>query len=319
MRACAIAFVLSFVQPASAALVYYDGFDYTVADRVIGQTNATYSETWTDPTAPVQPTGAADTQRISAGNVDFPGLPTATGQRLTVPRDVQSNIARINLPGRPYNTSVGTPSAFFSFTMQLLNVNSAVLDGTGTGQAGSTAQQQGGFIAGLSSGAGTGGMSGAGVYAGQVRIRREVAAGGVQTGRFQLGIHKNNVAPGAAEIVWATSQAFGLNEPVFLVAEYQFNDATTSDDVTRLWVNPVPGTLPAPSAISSGGTDVSPASLNSFWFRSDTTSPGDFVVDELRIGTSFENVTPIPEPASFAVAAFAALFVIQYHYRFRWT
>jgi hypothetical protein len=108
---------------------------------------------------------------------------------------------------------------------------------------------------------------------------------------------------------------------VFVVGEYQFGTSATTDDTVRMWINPTPGSAPGtPSVISTFGNDVfvnvgSPAvptqgSIVSYWFRDGNTFlPGPVTVDELRIGTTFADVTPaIPEPSTLALVALATLF-----------
>src|SRR4051812_48790945 len=183
MRTIIITVCFSFiVSPAWAVLLMYEGFDYPVDSRIIGQTNPMTSQIWGDPAAPTQPAAGVDGELMVAGSVSYTGLPAATGNSLILPRISQSNIARVTVPGGPYTFSGANTSLFFSFTMKA-NSMVAVSDST----ASSLASQQGDFIAGFTASNGTGGMSAANVYAGQFRIRREVDASNVQTGKYQLG------------------------------------------------------------------------------------------------------------------------------------
>lgn len=285
--------LLFLARPTFGDLLIYDGFDYTVGERIIGQLNTAANQTWADPTAPAQPAAGVDTQLILEGSLSHAGLPESTGNSLANPANIQSNIARIDLPNRPYTIAGGAQSLFFSFIMRLSNWKE-LDDATAAG----TTHQNGDFIAGFT--ASTGGMSGANVYAGQFRIRREVVDG-MQTGRYQLGIHKNNLSGGVAD--WDVMQSYAVGENVFVVGEYQFGTTDVFDDVARLWVNPAPGAEPGdPDVESTAGYDVSTAAgaaqgnINSFWFRSGNTfQPGDVIFDELRIGTMIGDVLPAGE------------------------
>jgi len=293
-----------FASSASASLLIYEGFDYTIGERLVGQTNPGTGIIWGQPNAPSQPEPELDDQRIVSGNLAYPGLPDPSGQSFVIPRTIQSNIARINLPGAPYTFESDPPSLFFSFTMQLATWH-PIGDGFDLGQAGHSGMQAGNFIAGFVASTGTGGMSAANVYAGQLRIRREVDENGIQSGRYQLGFHKNNLGGNVAD--WDTTQSYEVGENVLLVGEYQFMTDDPTDDIVRLWVNPIPGD-PAgtPNVVSTSGFDVSTTGgasqgvIRDFWFRSGTVSPGDILVDEVRIGTTFESVTPSGPPVGFS-------------------
>jgi hypothetical protein len=283
--------LLTVVSRASATALVYEGFDYTVGQRIIGQTNPVTTDTWKDPTAPAQPAEGVDTQLIVSGNVSYPGLPESVGNSLTIPADIQSNIARLDLPGRPHTITGPNQSLFFSFTMKLTSIKEL----TNPADAANSAHQAGAFFAGFT--ASTGGMSGANVYAGQVRLRREIVEG-LPTGRYQLGIHKSNFAGGFAK--WDITQSFELEEEVLLVGQYQYNTVAPDDDYVRLWLNPAPGEpAPPPNVEDNLGYDVtnpsgsSQGNINSFWFRSDgSIQLGNLNVDELRIATTFDEVVP---------------------------
>jgi hypothetical protein len=228
----------------------------------------------------------------------------------------QSNIVRLRIPGAPHTAATTgdgtTGSLFFSMSMQLTDF-AAVPAGTNTGQAGNSAQQAGGFVAGFHwtdpANDHHFGLAGtASSYGGVVRIRREAVAN-VGTGNYEIGIAKNwNV--GAANTVWDTAGSFAPSETVLLVGEYQFVNAPAvgTDDVFRLWINPTPGApLPAPTLTATVGSDVSSGGLNairSFFFRSETVTPGHLQFDELRIGTDAGSVN-VPEPATLAMAGAA--------------
>jgi len=111
----------------------------------------------------------------------------------------------------------------------------------------------------------------------------------------QLGISKNSSStPGAL-----TSATLNLNTTYLVVVGYTFNGSGNEYD---LWLDPTPGgSQPTPDASLTTGTDM--ASLSYFFLqqRNNTSNNGmAWYFDELRIGTSWADVTAVPEPTSFA-------------------
>jgi MYXO-CTERM domain-containing protein len=99
------------------------------------------------------------------------------------------------------------------------------------------------------------------------------------------------------------TQALSLDTTYFLVGAYEFVDGTGTN-VSTLWINPDASsfgeTAPAYTLQATGGTDMT--SITQFLVRGASGSPA-FIFDELRIGTTWAEVTPVPEPSHFALAA----------------
>ncbi len=294
--------------PLSAAPVLYEGFSYTTGEHIVGKVSPAGTN-WEDPSSPAQPVGASDTQLVTEGNLQYPGLATSSGGSLAVPRSPNGNISRLTLPlasGAGSWNNTNTPDGlFFSFTMRLNNVAER------PDQEAIDLQSLGGLFAGFHWGPLTTsqGMASAAAYAGQVRIRREIVESTpgtfTQTGKYQLGIVKNNSFGTGTTVTWNTTQSWGVNDTILLVGNYKFNTGTTDDDVASLWINPTPGAAPGPATLESGvgNPDVLASGfsvIRSFWFRSDTAVLGDMTVDELRVGLSFADVTPVAAPAGLA-------------------
>lgn len=306
--------------PAWATVILYDGFDYTVEQRIIGQTNPALSTMWIDPvTSPSQPGPGApdgysqtDPQVIVSSSVGYGGLATPTGNSLAIPRGIprptsndpdigtHANIARIVIPTQNVGNTV-EGKLYYSFTLQLDNIYEET-DANARGQ-----HSLGGFLAGFHAGplpTSQGGMSTASTYGGQLRIRRQLDYSidplGLQTGMFEFGLVKNNAAGASTGVAWDETQAFDIaSGPIFVVGSYQFigNAAPgETDDEVKLWLNPTPGEAEGDAALTSTeGTDPNISgfyNLRSFWLRSDSAYPGDFLVDELRIGQTYADVTP---------------------------
>ncbi|BBO32804.1 hypothetical protein [Lacipirellula parvula] len=312
MRALlAVAAILVAATPASAALLMYEGFDYAVSDNLNGRTNPMVGTPWLKSGS--SPAGTSQT--IVAGSVSYPALPSATGNSLSTPRlAAASNTAnRITLPSAPY-IRANEGSLFFSFTFRLLEWD-AITDVL----AKNATNRKGGLIAGFHGGVAdtATGMGTATAYAGSIWVRRALdytqtgtdGTAGTQNNTYELGILKTIASPSAAEMetAFATSRPLTIGETVLVVAEYKFvNDGTLTSDVARLWINPTPGVVTAPTVVAPISTSGITTAINSFYIYSHTSSPGDSLVDEVRVGTTFASVVPVPEPAACSMAVLGA-------------
>jgi hypothetical protein len=113
---------------------------------------------------------------------------------------------------------------------------------------------------------------------------------------FQIGLsNRSNSTPNYASSVLA------LNQTHYVVGAYTFVEGTANDS-SQLWINPAASSFgssaPAATLSAIGGTDL--AGISQFLIRGVVGTP-TFLVDELRIGTSYASVTPaIPEPSTYA-------------------
>lgn len=167
-------------------------------------------------------------------------------------------------------------------------------------------------------------MSVGGAYGAMVLLRESPTT----TGAYELGIIKNNGSlTGGPQfspdlIDWVEQAFVPIDATLLVVGEYHFkgnptsstlaNDISRADDTARLWINPTPGAAaPAASAeAGEGGLDlfatqtssVGPfaagSHIRSFYFRSDDDGPGNIQFDELRIGTTYADVTPVASAAN---------------------
>ncbi len=146
--------------------------------------------------------------------------------------------------------------------------------------------------------------------AGAVLTIRPKAGGG--PGQFQLGLLKQ----GTSSVAGATWDAgtYTTNTTIFVVGKYQtigtLQNGTlpiATDDIASLWINPSSSTFggfePAGAITSVSGDDVTthPVSnnhtLQSFILRQNGTAvdnriPLGILYDELRVGTTWADVTP---------------------------
>ncbi len=93
----------------------------------------------------------------------------------------------------------------------------------------------------------------------------------------------------------ASTTAFSEVAAVFIVGRVTH---VSGSDLLELWFNPNL-TTPGTATISATFQDFS--ALNGFSFETGSTTTGRF--DEIRFGTSFADVAPIPEPTTCALLA----------------
>jgi hypothetical protein len=249
----------------------YEPFDYAAGTALAQVTNAS-GQWWT-----VAGSNASVATTV-AGSLDVKGLfPSAGGSMQFGAVDGPS--ARFNLL-----SNVNSGTLFFSLALKV----------TGLGAL-STA---GGWLAAFNNSRGTQGTTP--TELGTRILAREAGAGG-----FNLGVAKNTTTP--SEWVWSP-QVFAVGETIFVVGSYTFNAGNSTNDVAMLWLNPEPTAFgseqtPVASLIATNGADITSNQIGSFVFMqrglNNVNQPGEALVDELRIGTSWPSVTP---PAPFVAS-----------------
>lgn len=125
------------------------------------------------------------------------------------------------------------------------------------------------------------------------------------TGGFQVGVR----TPGQSAAYAST--VLSLNTTYMIVGEYSFG---TSPSVS-LFLNPTPGgSQPAtPDATLTANGSIT--SIDDVGFKIQSSSTGDFLVDNMYIGETWANVTPqmVPEPSVLALGGLgvAGLFFLR--------
>jgi hypothetical protein len=273
-----------FASSQSHAAMFYDGFDYATGDL-------NGKGPW------VATTGTGDLQVLPAPGLNYPIAAVGqTGGSVKL-ADVTGKTEKMNMPdGFPS----GTGTLYYSLMLQPPADPSTIA---------TTAS----FIAGFnntiaSDTAGSPSRAGA-----RLQIRQSLT----DSTKYNLGIRGDTPD---SPIVWDAVER-DPSTPVFLVGAYQFNQASTTDDVSKMWI--YDGTVagsnitladfgaaaePA-TTLTSSGSDISQLQILSFFLRQNAAA-GENVIDEVRLGTSWAEVTPItavPEPASLGVLALGAL------------
>jgi len=274
-----------------AAPIFYDSFNYSPPGA---QLQTAGSPDWIVRVAGEDP-------KINAGSLNYPGLQTAVGDNSVIFNGVGP---AAGVSGRvldqTYNISNAT-TVYYSLTFQVSSILTGDWGGTGNWQTGS-------FMMGFSQ-AGSGGLTNPGVGAPlPIRTGDPTNASGMADNfqEFQLGTGVTAVSPGSR--VFDGTRNYLPGQTLFLVLAYTFGP-NTLDDVARLWVNPIPGSAEGantPVVIATGVTDVLNNQLASFFLRNNSVEPASTIVDDLRVGTTWEDVTPVPEPSAFAVIVLGA-------------
>jgi hypothetical protein len=292
MRKLAVFLICSLAGPAQAALLFYDGFDYTSGQTMAptndttgspnpGQHNVAYNVDWRYVGG-----GAANNESpfVGSGSLSVSGLKDSVGN--SVVYDMTDNgIARAEIPGGPFTSG----TLYWSGILRVANV--ANLDPITTGGGGGI------FVGAFNNS--TGPATSATLFAAHLAITRNSA----DSSQYFIGTGANN-----GSRVFALSNPQNEGDTVFVVVAYT-KGPDTADDTVSLWVNPDPSTFAAgtpPSALVSGGlaTGSELSAAASFALRNVTDSSGPdpaIQFDELRIGMSWADVTPIPEPTSLGL------------------
>lgn len=103
-----------------------------------------------------------------------------------------------------------------------------------------------------------------------------------------------------------------------LVLKIEFGAGTGGNDKISLFMNPTTNIEPSPSVTS---TDIKVGTFNTIGITAgymsggQTTSTG--TLDEIRIGTTFADVVPIPEPTTTAAAVLASVALMTFAIRRR--
>lgn len=272
----ALAFVS--IGSAQAALLTYDGFDYTSGANITGLTGGsgwrtpvgTYPYSTSGTTGTINASGLSYTG-INAGYTGFSssGLAANMGGVFRNQRLLQIDAGGIydtnglRGAGNFIGGSTVTGTLWGSFLI------GASIWGTASGP-------QALFNLGTTAGTGT-----------QASIRQTGAGTAISV------TDQSGGSIGATGSIVTSS--LSTTNPNLIVFRYQFNGA--GNDTFSVWLNPTSASDTA--SISATAADFV---LNQPEFRS-VNANGNLVFDEIRFGTTFADVVPIPEPATWGLLA----------------
>jgi hypothetical protein len=315
MRSVAILLVLVCAVPAQGALLLYDGFapvtpdpgtefnyrpgeflaprDDTTGSPHPGQlVPAPYNVNW-------RYAGAGGTinnsPSIASGTLMYPGLAAGVGNSVTFDYS-NSGTARAQFPVQT------TGTLYWSAILRVNDVGTL-----------SSTNLNGSLVGGFNNTPGPGATNPTSVGA-VLRLKKDAA----DPNRYLIGTAMNS-GTGAGNVQFS-STSFAEGASIFLVGAYEFV-AGASNDKAYMWINPSPstfsGTAPAPTLTSAPNLTDSAPSLATFNLRNINTvnSPNEppfinFQFDELRVGTSWANITPTPEPSVLLIMGFVGAVIV---------
>ena len=215
---------------------------------------------------------------VALGNLSIAGLAPSLGNSIT--NGGVGAAVRIGL-----GTTISSDTVYYSFGVRINSVGATFTSTTS-------------FIASF--------VSPSGTYASRLQIK-------AATGGYQLGVAKAGQSTVFDPTVYTEGQT------LFIVGSYTFDSVEL--DLARLWINPSAasfGGATAPDVTlsdSAAGGDL--LGISQFTFRQNTAAntPADMTFDELRIGSSWAEVTPVPEPSILALGALSLLSLSVYRSR----
>lgn len=238
---------------AQAELLFYDGFDYPVAEQ-LGEARS--SARWEN---------NKTTVTIAARNLTYPGLQSSVGNQLYL-QSSAANLDGVRTVADVWPEQFGG-TLYVSFLLQLRSVAGISSTGEGTslltiGHTSNNSQLLG------------------------INLRND---GAVRLGILKYPSNGDTVSAAAFFTNGPGANLFPGDATYFIVAKYEWVEGLDNDRVT-LWINPTTfgaGEAPVPKISVSSGPD-GPKSAGRL-----TLSRGpDVYLDELRLGHSWAEVTP---------------------------
>ncbi len=164
-------------------------------------------------------------------------------------------------------TTNGT--AYYSFMLKVLDLSGVDTSGT-----------QNNFLAGFGD---TTGNQNATLLRAATRLYTKRSGAG-----FNLGVARNSSTP--TDWVFDTTVR-NTNQVLFIVGSYDYTAHTAN-----LWINPAAATFgsnapPAPTITATKGADLNSSGIHAFVLGARTNAPPGCIVDELRIGNTWADVT----------------------------
>jgi hypothetical protein len=282
LGAC-VAFTAGLTPNASATLIAYEPFNYTVGTEIGGLSGGMgFTGAWGGYNATALPAGSS---MVQSGSLSVAGVPTSGNSVLF------SGVGGTAQFARTFANAAGTDgtSLYFSFIGQRLgDAQDPIVNGSN--------QFPRGVNVGLFDVEAT-----ADGGAERVAIGNSSNATVNEWSIIPKGSGGNRVGAGLS-----------YDTAAWAVVRIDFHgDSTVADDV-YLWLNPNPNSEPSTaSAVASsiGGFDYSNVdTLRPFIGGLSGASPaGQLLVDEIRLGTTYADMSVVPEPGTIGLAALGGI------------
>ncbi len=279
--------VLAVAGTAQADLLLYDGLDYdaTPAPQHVWDNtfNGTADAAVGDVTFDIGGTGTSGNLAVvESGSLSYAGLQAPAGNKATF---TEAGGYNTSLGWDLENTQPESGSYFLSFLFQMNDLGALTTDGPG-GNDDTWFQLS------------NGGLRWEG------GIRRNASDSSQFDLSFGWGETADNYTAGTSGLDLDTTYL------VVLEADFENNSA-------RMWVDPATLGGTAPSADLDAGGPGSDRPLDTVTFYTNIAEGQDpvelstYTIDELRLGTTFADVTPIPEPATLGLIALGGLGLLR--------
>ncbi len=250
---CLVAFLNIQEVSAQVSLPHYDGMDYTAGQTLPEQT----AGGWV-----INQTATGDLS-ILEGSLSYSGLQVSTGNKVGFAGGGEDAIKQF--------TQTTSGIVYYSYIFSITDMGSSFAGLLPNSVATSTSAPGSGSI-------------GACVW-----VKPSGNAGFFNIGlsaranQTTIGTEPNNLQYGSEE--------YAYNTPIFVVLSYEMVDGS-ANDIVNLWINPVPGAAaPAVSFTTTPSSDI--ADMSGFFIKQNGNSNTPNVeMDEIRIGTSWADVTP---------------------------
>ena len=298
--------------PASADLLIYEPFDYSAGVPIIGQQDlySPGSPTW----ARAGTVGTATVHHVVTPSLTAPsGFPASVGNGgftvggPTATADFKE-YARMSL-GSEYGVNA---TLYYSL---LLNVPST----TGMTVANTNPNANNDGIIAFNNATGTSAGE-PNTWAGELTMRL-----GSVANTFNLGVRASTTPNGVGNTYW-TGDITTTSTHLVVVG---FTEGATPGlgGLSSLWLDPSSGTFGALSAPTADGSTIGTYSATGANDHTDSlilgagiatgTDPNQTLVDEIRAGTTWADVTAVPEPATATLAGLGLLAFIGFYRRAR--
>jgi hypothetical protein len=274
------------ISQSEATLLFYDSFNYSS-----GSLGTAGSPTW------VRQGTSPDPMVQNVGGLTYPGLQVSS-DTLSLQYDGSginySNGAPAATDAHTISAGITTGSIYYSLLLKVTAVQTFYGTTNGNGFATGVNLTQGSFMAGPQTVA-AGTAPAVGTTAAPLLI---LTGDGTQfSSTYRLGTSKTATAVDRQFATQTFSTGAGA-ETVFVVLKYTFD--SVNGDSASLFINPTPGGAePAAQLTVSAGTALTLNSgIQSFFVRNNSVEPDTLLIDELRIGDTWADVTPVPEPST---------------------
>ena len=225
---------------------------------------------------------AKNNDLVAAGNLTVPGLAASSGNHWTLDNSAYQYYRRDFL-----DTAISAgETLYYSFILQVDDITT--LNTSGGAQN----------LVGLSTNTST--AMGNTVVA-TLGLRKDAD----DAAKFNIIVDGDFRGPSNAASIKIDTQ-FNTGVPILVVASFT-RGTTTTNGAASFWINPDSSSFGALSAPTVTATDISGAAAVQSFLVATTSSvaaqPNAWSIDELRVGTTWADVTPtsIPEPATAAV------------------